>query len=137
MKIVSYNIKGLHDAGKAKALWKRLFTETIDVCCIQKHKMHHLAGLTLFYRGYTLLYGGIQGSYSGTLTCIGTSLNPVVHSNHRSGRCLGVTVQTPSSTIQLFNVYAYSEHQDRTLLWQDLLQYPPFDGIICGDFLRY
>ena len=121
MKIVSYNIKGLHDLGKANALCKWIFSANIDVCYIQEHKMHHLAGLTLFYRGYTLLYGGIQGSYSGTLTCIKTSLNPVVHSDHRLGRCLGVTVQTPSSTIQLFNIYAYSEHQDRTLLWQDLL----------------
>ena len=78
MKIVSYNIKGLHDSVKAKALWTWILSADLDVCCIQEHKLHHLTGFTLYYKGYTLIYGGTQGSYSGTLTCIKSSLNPTI-----------------------------------------------------------
>ena len=134
MKIITYNVKGLHNSTKAKALWSWLFTENIDVCCLQEHKLHHLAGSILHYRGYTLFYGGKKGGYSGTLTCIKTTLNPTIVLNHESGRCLGTSVQSPFGTILMYNVYAHNEYKDRTLLWQLLLQTPVFDGILCGDF---
>ena len=107
MKVVSYNVKGLHDPDKAKALWSWIFSTNIDVCCIQEHKFHHLAGLTLYYKGYMLIYGGIQGSYSGTLICIKASMNPIVHMNHSAGRCLGITMQRSSSTIRVLITSIY------------------------------
>ena len=61
-------------------------------------------------------------------------MNPIVHMNHSFGRCLGITVQTSSSTIRIYNVYAFNEHSDRTSLWQALHQQTSFDGIICGNF---
>ena len=122
MKTVSYNIKGLHDTVKAKALWTWIFIEDVDVCCIQEHKMHHLAGYILHYRGYTLIYGGMLGSYSGTLTCVKNTLNPNVHMNHSSGRCLGVSMQSSLGTILIYNVYAFNEHKDRTIIGQALHQ---------------
>ena len=134
MKIASYNVKGLHDSGKAKALWTWIFSGQLDVCCIQEHKFHEQAGLILHYRGYTLFYGGTPGSYSGTLTCIKDIYNPTIHMNHSSGRCLGITAHTPSGTIHIYNVYAHNAHMDRTLLWEDLTLQPPFEGLLCGDF---
>ena len=134
MKIASYNVKGLHDPGKAKALWTWIFSNNIDVCCIQEHKFHNQAGLTLYYRGYVLFYGGMNGSYSGTLTCIKSLYNPTVHMNHISGRCLGVTAHTSSGTIHIYNIYAHNEYMDRTSLWQALTQQQAFDGLLCGDF---
>ena len=108
MKIVPYNIKGFHDTVKAKALWTWLFIEDVDVCCIQEHKMHHLlARNILHYRGYILIYGGISGSYSGTLTCVKNTFNPIVHMNHSLGRCLGASTQSSLGTILIYNVYAF------------------------------
>ena len=96
--------------------------------------MHHLTRYILHYRGYTLIYVGMQGSYSGTLTCVKNSFNPIVHLNHSSGRCLGVSMQSYLGTILIYNVYAFNEHKDCIVIWQDLHQQPLFDGVICGDF---
>lgn len=120
--------------GKAKALWSWIFSADLDVCCFQEHKLHHLAGQIAFHKGYTLIYGGLPGHYSGTLTCVKTSLLPRIILNHDSGRCLGISMQTTWGTILVYNVYAHNAHQDRTLLWNDLAQQPLFDGILCGDF---
>ena len=134
MKVISYNIQGLKESTKAKALWSWILSADLDVCCIQEHKLHHLAGLTSFYKGYTMFYGGIAGSYSGTLTCVKSSLQPSRHFNHDSGRCLGINITLDLGTISVFNIYAFNEHRDRTCLWKDLALLSPTPGLFCGDF---
>lgn len=82
-----------------------------------------------------MFYGGIQGCYSGTLTCVKSSLNPTMQSNHDAGRCIKLNVQMGLSTISIVNNHAYKKHIDHTLLWRDLAQRPSGHGFFCGNFI--
>ena len=70
MKVASFNVKGLSDSHKLRALWTWLLALDLDIVCIQEHKLHHFAGTNHYFKGYTLFYGGIQGGYSGTLLAV-------------------------------------------------------------------
>ena len=116
MKIASFNVKGLSDPSKFRLLWSWLLTLDLDIVCLQEHKLHQNAGSIQYCKGYSLIYGGKSGEYSGSLTVVKSILNPVVVFNHESGRGLAVSVQSSFGLLTICNIYGSNQSSIRANL---------------------
>ena len=133
MKVASLNAKGLNDPPKLNSLWSWFFSLDIDILCLQEHKLHQYSTVQ-FYRGFTLCYGDIAASYSGTLTIARSSFSPSVSFNHSSRCCLGVSITSPFGPLLICNLYGFNDSPTRISLWQYLESLPVWAGMLCGDF---
>lgn len=134
MKIGTFNIQGLNNPDKLKALWKWLLTLDLDILCVQEHKLHDNAGKVQHCNGYTLFYGGSPPSYSGTMTFVKNHLKPTLVLNHTSGRLLGIQIASEFGNLHICNVYGPNAAAARGELWDYLAQIPSLEGVVCGDF---
>lgn len=136
MKLATYNVKGINNPDKYKALWKWILREDYDVVCLEEHKLHHHAGLVSHCHQYTLFFGGIAKGYSGTLTMIKNSFQPQVCINHPSGRGLFINIVWECTSLTIGNIYGFNSAAPRTLFWEWMgeivLEVP--SGLLCGDF---
>lgn len=134
MKTASYNVKGLSDYVKLKSVWSWILESTLDVLCLQEHKLHNKACTVEYCHGFTLFYCGFPGKYSGTLTIVMNSISPHLAVNHVSGRCLGISVTSPFSPLVLLNIYGCNTSVSCNDLWYFIAVMPSFFGLVCGDF---
>lgn len=72
--------------------------------------------------------------YSGVLTLIKNSLNPHWVTDHRSGRASFFSVDSPWGRLDILNIYASNNWQERADLWTWLEAVPVQQGIWGGDF---
>ena len=116
MKLASYNVKGFHNTAKVRALWQWLYTNDIDVLCVQEHNKHECGGQLAHHQGYTSFYGGSM-QFSGTLIIVRDQLSPTLAFNHALGCLLGVNIITDDGPLLITNVYGPHASVPRSELW--------------------
>ncbi|KAK1262730.1 hypothetical protein QJS04_geneDACA000980 [Acorus gramineus] len=120
-----WNIRGLHDPAKRRALRDMVATHKIQICCIQETKMELVDRPTITELGAGLLDGwsfkGARGAAGGILICWNSSLWRAVEQSV-GNFSLSILMEDLQSGGRwcCSSIYGPNEDAEREILWHEL-----------------